>query len=58
MRIYQSDIARFSTIALARSFRDRCHKINLIVLGDDGKYWVALPRITEWLVRNGYEYAP
>ncbi len=45
-------------MALARSFRDRCHKINLIVLGDDGMFWVALPRITEWLVRNGYEYAP
>lgn len=51
------EIYKFNSFALASSFADRCLKLHMIVLGDDGKYWVALPRITEALVKLGYEYA-
>ena len=57
-QIQKSEIARFKSLALARAFRDRCVKMNLIVLGDNDEFWVAYPRVSEWLVRNGYEYAP
>jgi|WetSurMetagenome_2_1015567.scaffolds.fasta_scaffold152737_2 hypothetical protein len=55
--ISRSEVAKFSTLALAKGYRDQCIKLHLIVLGDDGLYWVALPRITERLVGDGYEYA-
>lgn len=51
------DIYKFDSLALAKTFVDRCLKMHLIVLGDDGKFWVAVPRITERLVKQGYEYA-
>jgi hypothetical protein len=48
---------KFSTYALADSFRNRCIKMMLIVLGDDGKFWVVTPAEGERLIANGYEYA-
>ncbi len=55
--IERSSVAKFNTLAAARAYRDRCKKMQMIVLGDDGLFWVAVPKITEWLVREGYEYA-
>ena len=50
MEILKSDIARFDSLRLAKGYRDRCLKMNLIVLGDDGKFWVAYPRDRELTV--------
>lgn len=50
-------VYKFNDYALARSFADQGVKMLLIVHGDDGKYWVAVPRVTEQLAKAGYEYA-
>lgn len=52
-----AQIYKFNSLKLAKSFAGNCKKMHLIVLGDDGKFWVATPRITEALVKSGYEYA-
>lgn len=48
---------KFKSLGIARSFSDRCVKIMMIVLGDDGMFWVVTPRVGERLVASGYEYA-
>jgi hypothetical protein len=53
----KSQITRFNTLASATAFANRCDKLHMVVLGDSGEFWVAVPAITEWLVKNGYEYA-
>jgi hypothetical protein len=47
---------KFKSLDLARSYADRCKKIHLIIKGDDGRYWVGLPRITEPLYKQGFRY--
>lgn len=51
------DTAQFNSLELARSYANRCHKLHLIILGDNGKFWVARPKTTERLNKLGYEYA-
>lgn len=53
----KSQITRFNTLARAAAFANRCEKLHMVVLGDNGEFWVAVPTVTEWLVKNGYEYA-
>ena len=53
----KSQITRFNTLASATAFANRCEKLHMVVLGDNGDFWVAVPAATEWLVKNGYEYA-
>lgn len=48
---------KFSTYALADSFRNRCIKMMLIILGDDGLFWVVPLAEGERLTQSGYEYA-
>jgi hypothetical protein len=48
---------KFTTFTAADSFRNRCEKIMMIVLGDDGLFWVVTPAHGEKLTRQGYEYA-
>jgi hypothetical protein len=50
-------IFRFSTNELAASFA-RKGKANMIILGDDGYYWVVTAAHAARLVKQGYEYAP
>lgn len=50
-------IYRFASLNRADSFASKCTKLHLVVLGDDGMFWVAVPPVTEALVRAGYEYA-
>ena len=50
-------IYKFYSLALAQSFRDRLTKTALIVLGDDGRFWVACGRDAAELIRAGYEVA-
>jgi hypothetical protein len=53
----KSQITRFNTLASATAFANRCDKLHMVVLGDNDEFWVAVPAVTEWLVKNGYEYA-
>lgn len=50
------EVYKFTSYALARSFADHAVKMHLVLHGDDGKYWVAVPRVTEQLAKAGYEY--
>ncbi len=48
---------KFTDYYLAKSFAENANKLMLIILGDDGKFWVGFPAETEKLYRQGYEYA-
>lgn len=52
-----SNRIEFNELAVANRFADNCNKIHMVVLGDNGKYWVMLPKFSERLVKSGYEYA-
>ena len=49
-------MSKFSSLESARTFCDNAVKINMILMGDDGKYWVGLPKYTNQLHAQGYEY--
>lgn len=46
---------KFAELTNAQSFVNRASKIWMIVLGDDGKYWVVTPKEAARLERQGYE---
>ncbi|MDO8615283.1 MAG: hypothetical protein Q7T33_06050 [Dehalococcoidia bacterium] len=46
---------KFNTLGTALSFRCRCTKIWLVVLGDDDQHWVVTPADAAHLERQGYE---
>jgi hypothetical protein len=50
-------IFRFTNNELAAWFA-RKGKANMIILGDDGYYWVVTAAQAVRLVKQGYEYAP
>ena len=50
-------IFRFSNLTNAKGFTDRATKPMVILLGDDGKYWVVSLGLGEELVKSGYELA-
>ncbi len=50
-------VSRFTRLDLARSYANRCKKLHLVLLGDDDRYWVDVPRVTDALHLAGYEYA-
>jgi hypothetical protein len=50
------EMVKFKSLELARSYVERSSKIQMILMGDDGNYWVGLPKHTEQLHRFGYEY--
>ena len=50
-------IYRFSSLANATSFSQRCVKIMMIILGDDEKFWVVTPAHATRLMKEGYELA-
>jgi len=49
--------SKFNTLAMAESFCNRTVKIMMIVLGDDGLFWVVTPAAASRLTRQGYELA-
>jgi hypothetical protein len=49
-------VDRYINLENARHAAARRLKIHLIIRGDDGRYWVAVPAVTEKLHRMGYEY--
>ena len=50
-------LSRFSSLALAKEYANRANGIYRVVMGDDGKYWVAPARIASQLIAGGYEAA-
>ena len=49
--------ARFRDRALAYDWAAHAVKSQLVMLGDDGRYWVVSPADAARLERLGYEYA-
>lgn len=50
-------LSRFSSLATAKEYANRANGIYRVVMGDDGKYWVAPARIASQLIAGGYEAA-
>lgn len=48
---------KFQNRTNAFEFANRCHKLMLVILGDDELFWVTTPAQAERLHRQGYEYA-
>ena len=48
-------LGKFSKETLARSFSNRTIKMSMIILGDDGKYWVTTMAQGSRLIKAGYE---
>jgi hypothetical protein len=55
--IFKSDVSEFNSLASAKNFADRCTKIQMIVLGEGGKFWVCVNRVAVKLTKAGYELA-
>lgn len=55
--IIASQISKFSTLAMAKSFADRAAKSQMIVLGDDGRFWATTPGVATKLNKMGYQFA-
>lgn len=52
-----ADVSRFTRRERAFSFARKAAKTLWVMLGDDGRYWVATPARCAQLERLGYEYA-
>jgi hypothetical protein len=50
-------VFKFNNLLNAKDFADRTVKSMVILLGDDGKYWVVTLGLGEELVKSGYEVA-
>jgi hypothetical protein len=48
-------LGKFNKEDLARSFSNRTIKMSMIILGDDGKYWVVTMAQGARLLKAGYE---
>ena len=48
-------VYKFNKLELAESFANRTVKMSVIIMGDDGKYWVAIGADAQQLISNGYE---
>ncbi|QKI80600.1 hypothetical protein [Kroppenstedtia eburnea] len=57
MRLKQIKPMKFNQLATAQSFANRCQKIQMIILGDDDKFWVVSPREAKALETAGYQLA-
>lgn len=56
-KMMKREVVKFNSLSNANSFANRAIKAQMVILGDDGKFWVARPKITEQLFKMGYEYA-
>jgi len=46
---------KFTSHTLAQNFQNRATKTMVIILGDDGKFWVCTGREAAKLIKNGYQ---
>lgn len=52
-----SQVSKFNNFSTALSVSYRTIKASVVMLGDDGLYWVVNMGLGAWLERNGYEVA-
>lgn len=50
-----SQVSKFNSLANAKSFAANCKKAQMIIMGDDGKFWVAAMGFAAKLEKLGYE---
>ena len=50
-------IDKLSKLESAKRWADNCIKAHMVILGDDGKYWVVSFADAQRLVKQGYELA-
>ncbi len=53
----RNNIDQFSTLEGAKRWANNCIKLHIVMLGDNGKYWVACFSDAQKLSKMGYEIA-
>jgi hypothetical protein len=53
----KNNIDQFSCPAAAQRYANRCEKLHIVMLGDNGKFWVACFADAQKLQKAGYEIA-
>jgi len=53
----RNNIDQFSTLEGANRWANNCMKLHIVMLGDNGKYWVACFADAQKLSEMGYEIA-
>ena len=53
----RNNIDQFSTLEGAKRWANNCIKLHIVMLGDNGKYWVACFADAQKLHKMGYEIA-
>ncbi len=53
----RNNIDQFSTLEGATRWANNCIKLHIVMLGDNGKYWVACFSDAQKLSKMGYEIA-
>lgn len=57
MKNNKIEAAKFNSLRLALDFAARCHKVHMVIMGDDMKFWVVTMAVAQRLVKQGYELA-
>ncbi len=50
-------IDQLTTFEAAQRWANNCIKLHVVILGDNGKYWVCSFSYAQQLVKQGYEIA-
>ena len=53
----RNNISELSTLESANRWANKCIKLHIVVLGDNGKFWVACFADAQKLCKMGYEMA-
>lgn len=53
----RNNIDMFSSLEAAKRWANNCIKLHIVMLGDNGKYWVACFADAQKLLKMGYEIA-
>ena len=53
----RNNIDQFSSLEAANRWANNCVKLHIVMLGDNGKYWVACFADAQKLSKIGYEIA-
>jgi hypothetical protein len=53
----RNNVDQFSNFEAAERWANNCKKIHMVILGDNGKYWVASFADAQKLEKLGYEIA-
>ena len=53
----RNNVDAFNNRAAAFRYADKCHKIHVVILGDNSQFWVCSFADAQKLVKDGYELA-